>query len=51
MTWFGVIQKKTTQLLVHGGCADVNHGADFVQHRDSPFKKLKYANWNHKKLE
>jgi len=34
MKWFGVIQKKTTQLLVHGGSAAVNRGADFVQHRD-----------------
>ncbi len=32
MKWFGVIQKKTTQLLVHGGSAAVNRGADFVQH-------------------
>ena len=32
MKWFGVIQKKTTQLLVHGGSAAVNRGADFVQY-------------------
>jgi hypothetical protein len=31
-------EKKTTQLLVHGGSAAVNRGADCVQYRDYVFK-------------